>query len=84
MSLADLVVLGALPHPLVAFLVGDLFRCGGCSFVIIAASGSLLAINLDGGYRRLSVLIDGQLLELGYKVGPGELVVLDIGEAAAV
>ncbi len=24
------------------------------------------------------------MLELGYKVGPGELVVLDVGEAAAV
>ncbi len=84
MSPADLTVLGALPHPLVAFLAGDLFRCGGCSFVIIAAGGSLLAVNLDSGHRKLGVLIDGQLLELGHEVGPGELIVLDVGEAAAV
>ncbi len=84
MSPADLTVLGALLHLLVAFLAGDLFRCGGYSFVIIAASGSLLAINLDSGHCRLSVLIDGQLLELGHEVGLGELVVLDVGEAAAI
>ena len=77
-------MLRALLYPLVAFLAGDLFRYSGYSFVIIAASSSLLAVNLDGGYRRLSVLIDGQLLELGYEVGLGELVVLDVGEAAAV
>ncbi len=59
MSLADLTVLRALLHPLVAFLAGDLFGCSGYSFVIIAASSSLLAVNLDGGHRRLSVLIDG-------------------------
>ncbi len=58
MSPADFAMLRALPYPLVAFLVGDLFRCSGCSFVIIAASGSLLAVNLDSGYRKLGVLID--------------------------
>ncbi len=58
MSLADLTVLRALLHPLVAFLVSDLFECSGCSFVIIAASGSFLAVNLDGGHRKLSVLIN--------------------------
>ncbi len=84
MSPADLVVLGALLYPLVAFLVGDLFRYSGYSFVIIAAGSSLLAINLDSSHRRLSVLINGQLLELGYKVGLGKLVVLDVGEAAAI
>ncbi len=84
MSLVDLIVLRALLYPLVVFLAGDLFRCGGYSFVIIAAGGSLLAVNLNSGYYRLSVLIDGQLLELGHKVGLGELVILDVGEAAAI
>ena len=84
MSLADLAVLGALPYPLVAFLASDLFRYSSYSFVIIAASSSLLAINLNGGHYRLSVLINGQLLELSYKVGLSELVVLDVGEATAV
>ncbi len=83
-SLADLAVLRALPHPLVAFLAGDLFRCSSYSFVIIAANSSLLAINLDGGHRRLNVLINSQLLELGHKVGLGELVILDVGEATAI
>ena len=59
MSLADLIVLRALLYLLVAFFASDLFRCSSYSFVIIAASGSLLAVNLDSGHHRLSVLIDG-------------------------
>ena len=77
-------MLGALLYPLVAFLASDLFRCSGYSFVIIAASGSLLAVNLDSSHCKLSVLIDSQLLELGYEVGLSELVVLDVGKAMAV
>ncbi len=84
MSLADLIVLRALLYPLVAFLIDDLFRYSGYSFVIIAASSSLLAINLDSGHCKLSILIDSQLLELGYKVGLGELIILDVSKATAV
>ncbi len=51
-------MLRALLYPLVIFLVGDLFRYSGYSFIIIAASGSLLAINLNSSHCRLSVLIN--------------------------
>ncbi len=59
MSLADLIVLKALLYLLVAFFISDLFRYSSYSFVIIAASSSLLTINLNNSHRKLSVLING-------------------------
>ncbi len=84
MSLADLTMLRALLYLLVAFLASDLFKYNSYSFIIIAANNSLLTINLNSSHYRLSVLIDSQLLELSYKVGLGELIILDISEAIAI
>ncbi len=83
--LADLAVLGALLYILVAFPAGDLLRYSSYSFVVVvAASSSLLAINLDSSYCRLGVLIDSQLLELYYKVGLYKLVVLNVSKTTAI